>query len=63
MWDRPGEDGRKRKRPKALGQLLGKTKWEKLLAVWITATGVGVLGPERRDRVLNSFIFFNLTNT
>jgi hypothetical protein len=50
IWDRPGEDGRKGKRPKSLGQLLGKAKWEKPLADWITATGVGLLGPERRDR-------------
>jgi hypothetical protein len=48
-WDRPGEDGRNGKRPKSQGQLLGKAKWEKPLADWITATGVGLLGPERRD--------------
>jgi hypothetical protein len=50
IWDRPKEDGRKGKRPKSLGQLLGKAKWEKPLVDWTTATGVGLLGPERRDR-------------
>jgi hypothetical protein len=40
--DRPDEDGRIRKRPTSVGQLLGKSKWEKPLADWITATGVGL---------------------
>jgi hypothetical protein len=33
-WDRPDEDGKMRKRPTSLGQLLGKSKWEKPLADW-----------------------------
>jgi hypothetical protein len=41
---RPGKDGRKGKRPKSLGQLLGKAKWEEPLADWIVATGAGLLG-------------------
>jgi hypothetical protein len=32
------------------GQLLGKAKWEKLLADWITATGVGLVGQDRGDK-------------
>jgi hypothetical protein len=32
IWDRPGKDDRKGKRPKSLGQPLGKAKWEKPLA-------------------------------
>jgi hypothetical protein len=50
IWDRPRDDGRKGKRPKYLGQLLGKAKWGKPLADWITATSVGLLAPEMRDR-------------
>jgi hypothetical protein len=46
---RPGKDGRKGKRPKSLGQLLGKTRWEKPLAGLIMATGVGLLGQGRWD--------------
>jgi hypothetical protein len=34
---------------KSVGQLLGKSKWEKPLANWIMATGVGFLGPENHD--------------
>jgi hypothetical protein len=34
----------------AEGQLLGKSKWEKPLADWITATGVGLVGQEMRDK-------------
>jgi hypothetical protein len=49
MWDLPDENGRKGQRPKSFGQLLGKLKWEKPLAYWIMATGVGFLGPENRD--------------
>jgi hypothetical protein len=49
IWDRPDKDGRKGKRPTSLGQLLGKSKWEKPLADWITATGVG-LEAERVER-------------
>jgi hypothetical protein len=50
IWDRPDEDGRMRKRPTSLGQLLGKSKWEKPLADWITATGVGFVGPDMLDK-------------
>jgi hypothetical protein len=32
-----------------VGQLLEKSKWQKPLADWIMATGVGVLGNELRD--------------
>jgi hypothetical protein len=44
IWDRPDEDGIIMKRPTSVGQLLGKSKWEKRLADWIMATGVGLLG-------------------
>jgi hypothetical protein len=44
IWDRPDEDGVIMKRPTSVGQLLGKSKWEKRLADWIMATGVGLLG-------------------
>jgi hypothetical protein len=37
-------DGIIMKRPTSVGQLLGKSKWEKRLADWIMATGVGLLG-------------------
>jgi hypothetical protein len=50
IWDRPDRDGRKGKRPTTLGQLLGKSKWEKSLADWIMATGVGLAGQEMRDK-------------
>jgi hypothetical protein len=43
------ENSRKGQRPKSVGQLLGKSKWEKPLCDWIMATGVGLLGPELRD--------------
>jgi hypothetical protein len=49
IWDRPDENGRKGKRPRSVGQLLGKAKWEKPLADWIVATGVGLLGPGKED--------------
>jgi hypothetical protein len=32
-----------------VGRLLGKSKWEKPLADWIMATGVGFLRPENHD--------------
>jgi hypothetical protein len=44
IWDRSGKGGQKGKRSKSLGQLLGTAKWEKPLAGWIVATGVGLLG-------------------
>jgi hypothetical protein len=47
--DRPDEDGKIKKWPTSVGQLLGKSKWEKSLADWIMATGVGLLGNELRD--------------
>jgi hypothetical protein len=31
-------------------QLLGKSKWEKPLADWITATGVGLVGQDMVDK-------------
>jgi hypothetical protein len=49
IWGRPDEDGKMRKRPTSLGQLLGKSKWEKPLVDWIIATGVGLVGHEMRD--------------
>jgi hypothetical protein len=45
IWEWPDENGRKDQRPKSVGQLLGKAKWEKPLCNWIKATGVGLLGP------------------
>jgi hypothetical protein len=50
IWERPDESGRRGQRPKSVGQLLGKSKWEKPLADWITATGVGFLGPGMQDK-------------
>jgi hypothetical protein len=44
------ENGRKGQPPKSVGQLLGKSKWEKPLADWIMATGVGSLWPRMRDQ-------------
>jgi hypothetical protein len=41
--------GKRKKRPRPVGQLLGKAKWEKPLADWIVATGVGLLGPGKQD--------------
>jgi hypothetical protein len=49
IWDRPDEEGRIPKRPTSIGQLLGKAKWEKPLADWIVATGVGLLGPGKQN--------------
>jgi hypothetical protein len=43
------DDGKIKKRPALVGELLGKPKWEKPLADWIVATGVGLLGNELRD--------------
>jgi hypothetical protein len=45
IWERPDEDGRKGRRPRSVRQLLGKAMWEKPLADWIVATGLGLLGP------------------
>jgi hypothetical protein len=47
IWERLDENGRGR--PKSVGQLLGKSKWEKPLCNWIMATGLGLLGPGLRD--------------
>jgi hypothetical protein len=44
IWDRPDEVGKIMKRPTSVGQLLGKSKWEKRLADWIMATGLCLLG-------------------
>jgi hypothetical protein len=49
ICDRPDEDGKIKKRPTSVRHLLGKSKWEKPLADWIMATGVGLLGNELRD--------------
>jgi ribonuclease HI len=49
IWERPDEDGRRGRRPRSVGQLLGKAKWEKPLADWIVATGVGLRGPGKLD--------------
>jgi hypothetical protein len=49
IWDRPDEEGRIPKRPTSIGQVLGKAKWEKPLADWIVATGVGLLGLGKQD--------------
>jgi ribonuclease HI len=49
IWERPDEDGRKGRRPRSVGQLLGKAKWEKPLADWVVATRVGLLGPRKED--------------
>jgi hypothetical protein len=50
FWDRPDEDGKIRKCPTSVGQLLGKSKSEMPLADWITATGVGLVGQDRVDK-------------
>jgi hypothetical protein len=39
-----------RQRPTSFGQLLGKSKREKLLADWITATGVGLVVLDMVDK-------------
>jgi hypothetical protein len=42
IWDRPDEDGKIKKLPTSVGQLLGKSNWEKPLADCSMATGVGL---------------------
>jgi hypothetical protein len=49
IWERPDEDGRIGRWPRSIEHLLGKAKWEKPLADWIVATGVGLLGPAKQD--------------
>jgi hypothetical protein len=49
IWERPDEDGRIGRWPTSIVQLFGKAKWEKPLADWIVATGVGQLGPGKQD--------------
>jgi hypothetical protein len=49
IWERPDEDGRKRRRPRSVGPLLGNAKCEKPQADWIAVTGVGLLGPGKQD--------------
>jgi hypothetical protein len=49
IGERPDEDGRIRRQPTSIGQLLGKAKWEKPLADWIVASGVGLLEPGKQD--------------
>jgi hypothetical protein len=51
IWEQPDENSRKGQRPESVGQLLGKSKWEKPLSDWIMVTGVGLLGPGLRDLV------------
>jgi hypothetical protein len=55
IWERPDKDGRIARRPSSVGQLLGKAKWEKPLADWIVATGVGLLGPAKQDSKQNGW--------
>jgi hypothetical protein len=50
FWDHLDDDSKIRKHPTSVGQLLGKSKWEKPLADWITATGVGLVGWNRVDK-------------
>jgi hypothetical protein len=50
FWDRPDEDGKIRQRPTSVAQLLGKSKWEKPSADWMTATGVGLVGQDSVDK-------------
>jgi hypothetical protein len=47
IWERP--DGRIARRSTSVGQLLDKAKWEKPLADWIVATGLGLLGSAKQD--------------
>jgi hypothetical protein len=49
ICDRPDEQRKIMKQLTSVGQLLGKSKWEKCLADWIMAIGVGLLGSEIRD--------------
>jgi hypothetical protein len=50
IWERllADEDGRKGKRPRSVGQRLGKAKWETEQADLIAASVVGLLGPGNR---------------
>jgi hypothetical protein len=48
--DLPDEDGKIRQRSTSVGQLLRRSKWEKPLAHWITATRVGLVGQDRVDK-------------
>jgi hypothetical protein len=48
--DCPDEDGKIRKCPTSVGQLLGKSKWEKPVADWIMATGIGLVGQDSVDK-------------
>jgi hypothetical protein len=49
IWERPDKDGQKGDGPTSVGQLLGKSKWEKPSTDWIMATGVGFLSRELHD--------------
>jgi hypothetical protein len=49
ICERPDEDGRRGRRPRSVGQLLGTAKWEKPVVDWIVASGVGLLGPRKHD--------------
>jgi hypothetical protein len=46
IWDRLDQNRRKGQRQKSVGQLLGKSRWEKPLA---NGYRVGFLGPENHD--------------
>jgi hypothetical protein len=48
IWERPDEDGRRGRRPRTVGQLLGNALWANPLPDWIVATGVGLHGPGKR---------------
>jgi hypothetical protein len=49
IWERSDEDGLKGKRPRSVGQLLGKAMCEKQVADWIVAVDMGLLVRETQD--------------
>jgi hypothetical protein len=63
IWDRPDEDGVIMKRPTSVGQLLGKSKWEKRLADWIMVTGVGLFVRDLFILLRLSFLFTGISAT
>jgi hypothetical protein len=50
FWDRLDADAKIRKSPTSVGLLSGKSKWEKPLADWTTATGVSLVCEDRVDK-------------
>jgi hypothetical protein len=50
FWDRPDKVGKLSKCLTSARQLLRKSKWEKPLADWITAIGIGLVGQDRVDK-------------